>query len=55
MNSLHNLLVGRVTQEVGQVAVAMAIDAINRRLSVPVDMEKIVKEAERRINEGARI
>jgi predicted ATP-grasp superfamily ATP-dependent carboligase len=51
MNRLSNLLIGRTPEVVGQIAVALAIDAINARLSVPVDMEKIMKEAERRINE----
>lgn len=52
MKSLTELLCGKVTNEVGQVSVALAIDALNRNLAVPINMERIVQTAERCLEHG---
>lgn len=50
MSSLTEIVVGRKPEAVGQVAVTLAIDAINRQLTMPIDMAKIVEQAERKLN-----
>lgn len=42
MKTLEELIVMKVEEKVGMVAVARAIDAINARLTGPVNMETIV-------------